>query len=130
MSTRKIRVLLTKPTHDCHDRGVRFLARTLRDAGFEVVFTNFLLPQEIVDTALQEDVDVIGLSSSSGGHLPAFEDLMRQLSEREASDILVIGGGVIPEADEPILAAYGVKKVFGPGSSTEAVVEFIRGQLS
>jgi methylmalonyl-CoA mutase C-terminal domain/subunit len=125
----RIKVLLTKPTQDCHDRGVRFLARKFRDAGFEVVFTNFLLPDEIVTTALQEDVDVIGVSSSSGGHMPVFEDLMAGLSAASADDILVIGGGVIPDADARAAAQLGVAAVFGPGSSSDSAIEFVRGHV-
>jgi len=120
---KKIRVLLTKPTQDCHDRGVRYLARKFRDAGFEVVFTNFLLADEVVTTAVQEDVDVIGVSSSSGGHLPVFEDLMAAL--RAADDVLVIGGGVIPPADVRVLTELGVAAVFGPGASAESAVAFV-----
>jgi methylmalonyl-CoA mutase C-terminal domain/subunit len=123
---RRIRVLLTKPTQDCHDRGVRHLARRLRDAGFEVIFTNFLLAQEVVDTAVQEDVDVIGLSSSSGGHMAVFEDLLAGLRRAEAGDMLVIAGGVIPDADARELERWGVKKVFGPGSSSDSIAAYIR----
>jgi methylmalonyl-CoA mutase C-terminal domain/subunit len=119
---------LTKPTQDGHDRGVRFLARCMRDAGFEVVFTNFLLAEEVVRAAIQEDVDVIGVSSSSGGHMAVFEDLMAGLASAGASDILVIGGGVIPDDDVKPLTALGVSAVFGPGSSAEAVIDFVRAQ--
>jgi methylmalonyl-CoA mutase C-terminal domain/subunit len=122
---KKIRVLLTKPTQDCHDRGVRYLARKFRDAGFEVVFTNFLLADEVVTTAVQEDVDVIGVSSSSGGHLPVFEDLMAALRAADIDDVLVIGGGVIPPADVRVLTELGVAAVFGPGASAESAVAFV-----
>ncbi|MGH8597791.1 MAG: cobalamin B12-binding domain-containing protein [Gammaproteobacteria bacterium] len=121
-----IRVLLTKPTHDCHDRGVRYLARRLRDDGFEVIFTNFLLVEEVVNTAVQEDVAVIGVSVSSGGHMAVFEDLMNGLRGAEVGDVLVIGGGVIPNADARELEQWGVRKVFGPGSSAESLMTFIR----
>ncbi len=124
-----LRVLLTKPTHDCHDRGVRHLARKLRDAGFEVVFTNFLLAQEVVDAAVQEDVDVVGLSSSSGGHMAAFEDLMRGLKAADADDIVVIAGGVIPDEDAKELKSWGVRAVFGPGSSPGDVVTFLNAHV-
>lgn len=123
---RPIRVLLTKPTHDCHDRGVRYLARKFRDVGFEVVFTNFLLPSEIVAAAEQEDVDVIGVSSSSGGHMAVFEDLMRELRRDGEEDVLVIGGGNIPPPDVVALRSLGVKAVFGPGSRPDDAVEFVR----
>lgn len=123
------RILLTKPTHDCHDRGVRHLARRLRDAGFEVIFTNFLLPQEVVTTALQEDVGCIGVSSSTGGHLEAFEDLLRGLREAGADDIPVVAGGVIPDADAATLREWGVAEVFGPGRSADEVIGFLRNRL-
>jgi methylmalonyl-CoA mutase, C-terminal domain len=123
--TRRIKVLLTKPAQDCHDRGVRYLARKFRDAGFEVVFTNFLVADDIVAAALQEDVDVIGVSSSSGGHMPVFEDLMARLQDEHADDVLVIGGGVIPSADARALRQIGVAGIFGPGASAESAVDFI-----
>ncbi|MGH8770210.1 MAG: cobalamin B12-binding domain-containing protein [Pyrinomonadaceae bacterium] len=123
---KRVRVLLTKPTHDCHDRGVRHLARRLRDGGFEVIFTNFLLAQEVVNTAVQEDVAVIGVSISSGGHMAVFEDLMKGLRDAQVSDVLVIGGGVIPSADARELEQWGVRKIFGPGSSAESLMSFIR----
>ncbi len=126
MMEKRIRVLLTKPTHDCHDRGVRHLARRLRDAGFEVIFTNFLLAEEVVNTAVQEDVAVIGVSISSGGHMAVFEDLMEGLRHAQVSDVLVIGGGVIPSVDARELEQWGVRKVFGPGSSAESLMTFIR----
>lgn len=122
---KRIKVLLTKPTQDSHDRGARYLARKFRDAGFEVVFTNFLVADDIVATALQEDVDVIGVSSSSGGHMPVFEELMAGLRAASADDVLVIGGGIIPQADVQTLAGMGVAAVFGPGASAESAVEFI-----
>ena len=126
---RRVKVLLTKPTQDCHDRGVRYLARKFRDAGFEVVFTNFLLADEVVTTALQEDVDVIGVSSSAGGHMPVFEDLMAGLRAADATDLLVIGGGVIPEADVRRLGELGVARIFGPGASARSAVEFVRDRV-
>ena len=122
-----IRILLTKPTHDCHDRGVRYLAKRFRDEGFEVVFTNFLLPAEIVATAAQEDVDVIGVSSSSGGHLAVFEEVMRELPRHGLDDVVVIAGGNIPPADADRLREWGVRAVFGPGSDPDAAVELIKG---
>lgn len=121
-----IRVLLAKPTHDCHDRGVRYLAKGLRDAGFEVIFTNFLLAEEIVAIALQESVDVVGVSSSSGGHVEVLDDLVQGLAAANANDIVVIAGGVIPDADAAALKTRGVRAVFGPGSTLDAVIEFLR----
>lgn len=122
-----IRVLLTKPTHDCHDRGVRYLARRFRDESFEVVFTNFLLPAEIVATAIQEDVDVIGISSSSGGHMPVFDEVMRELQAHGLDDVVVIAGGNIPPGDADRLRAMGVREVYGPGSQPDDAVELIKG---
>ncbi|GLW99310.1 cobalamin-dependent protein [Microtetraspora sp. NBRC 16547] len=121
-----IRILLTKPTHDCHDRGVRYLMRVLRDAGFEVVFTNFLVSDDVLSAALQEDVDVIGISSSAGGHMPVFEELMDGLREREMTDVLVIGGGIIADSDAVRLREMGVGEIFGPGGSPADIEAFIR----
>lgn len=121
-----LKVLLTKPTQDSHDRGVRYLARRLRDSGLEVVFTNFLLVDDILTTALQEDVDVIGVSSSSGGHMPVMEVLMGNLASVGANDMLVIVGGIIPANDVKRLKALGIAEVFGPGTSAESIIQFIR----
>jgi len=120
-----VRVLLAKPTMDCHDRGVRYVARKMRDAGLEVIFTSFLLPSEIVDTAIEEDVQVVGISSSSGGHMPVFEDLIAGLKENGLDDVLLIGGGVIPKEDLASLKKWGVKAIFGPGATAEAAIEMI-----
>ena len=122
-----VRILLTKPTHDCHDRGVRYLAKRFRNESFEVVFTNFLLPAEIVATAVQEDVDVIGISSSSGGHMAVFEEVMRDLQRERLDEVVVIAGGNIPPADADQLRAWGVREVFGPGSQPDDAVELIKG---
>ena len=122
-----VRILLTKPTHDCHDRGVRYLARRFRDESFEVVFTNFLVPAEIVATAAQEDVDVIGISSSSGGHMAVFEELMRELPRHGLEDVVVIAGGNIPPGDAERLREWGVREVYGPGSQPDDAVELIKG---
>ncbi len=126
--TGPIRVLLAKPTQDCHDRGVRYLARKFRDAGFEVIFTNFLLPSEVVNTALEEDVDVIGISSSSGGHIPVFEELIAGMKASKLDGVLLLGGGVIPSEDVTILKEWGVSAVFGPGASAEDAIQLIREQ--
>ena len=128
MATRT-RVLLTKPTQDSHDRGVRYLARKFRDAGFEVVFTNFMVADDIITTAVQEDVDVIGVSSSSGGHMPVFEDLLSGLRPAGLDGVLVIGGGIIPDADARRLREEGLAEVFGPGASAEDAVQFIRDHV-
>jgi methylmalonyl-CoA mutase C-terminal domain/subunit len=129
VSREHVRVVLAKPTHDCHDRGVRHLARALRDDGFEVIFINFLLPQEVVNVALHEDADVVGISSSSGGHLAVFEDLMEGLAGVGLKDVLVLAGGVIPPNDVRSIMARGVSGVFGPGSSAAQVAEHIRTGL-
>jgi methylmalonyl-CoA mutase C-terminal domain/subunit len=129
MTDRIIRVLLGKTTMECHDRGVRYLATKLRDAGMEVVFINFLEPREILDVALDEDVDVIGISSSVEGHMPVAREVMRRLSERGMDDVLVVFGGVIPERDIGPMKEMGVREVFGPGSSAEAFIAFIRANV-
>lgn len=130
MAQRTIRALLAKPTHDCHDRGVRYLASRFRDAGFEVLFVNFLLADELVNLVLQESVDVIGISCSSGGHMAAFEDLLAGLAKHELDDVLVIGGGVIPAEDVAALERAGVARVFGPGSSAEEAIELVQRSVA
>jgi len=128
--TEIVRVLLAKPTHDGHDRGVRYIARKFRDAGFEVIFTTFLLADEVVAMAIEEDVNVIGISSSSHGHMAVFEDLFASLKKHGLEDVLVIGGGVISGKDQAVLKEWGVARVFGPGSVSEDSVAFIRQQVS
>jgi len=124
---RKIRVLIAKPGLDGHDRGAKIVARALRDAGMEVVYTGLHQTAEmIVETAVQEDVDVIGLSLLSGAHMTLFTDVTRLLKEKDIEDVLIVGGGVIPEEDVPKLKKAGVAGVFGPGTHTEDIVEFIR----
>jgi len=127
MAKDTIRVLLGKTTMECHDRGVRYLATKLRDAGMEVIFINFLEAREIVDTAIEEDVDVIGVSSSVEGHMPVAREVTRRLAELGKEDVLIIFGGVIPERDIAPMKTMGVREVFGPGSSADSVIEFIRG---
>jgi methylmalonyl-CoA mutase C-terminal domain/subunit len=127
MSNETIRVLLGKTTMECHDRGVRYLATKLRDAGMEVIFINFLEAREIVDTAIEEDVDVIGVSSSVEGHMPVAREVTRRMAELGRDDVLIVFGGVIPERDVEPMKAMGVRAVFGPGSSADSVIEFIRG---
>jgi len=126
MAGRIVRVLLCKTTMECHDRGVRYLATKLRDAGMEVVFINFLEPREIIETAIDEDVAVIGVSSSVEGHLPVAREITRRLKEQGIEDVLVVFGGVIPERDVLPMKEMGVKEVFGPGSSADEVIAFIR----
>ncbi len=123
----KIRVLVAKPGLDGHDRGAKVVARALRDAGMEVIYTGLHQTAEmIVNTALQEDVDVVGLSLLSGAHMTLFRDVTKILKEREMGDVLVVGGGIIPEEDVPGLKEAGVNGVFGPGTPLEEIVNFIK----
>jgi methylmalonyl-CoA mutase C-terminal domain/subunit len=125
--TRKIRVLAAKPGLDGHDRGIKVVATALMEAGMEVIYTGIRqTPQQIVEAAIQEDVDVIGLSILSGAHDYHFPKVMELLKERGITDILVIGGGIIPEEDIPALKASGIKEIFGPGTSTKDIVKFIQ----
>lgn len=128
--TLPVRVLLAKPTQDCHDRGVRYVARRFRDAGFEVIFSNFLLPEEVIHTALEEDVDVIGVSSSSGGHMPVFETLVAGMREHGMDGVMMLGGGVIPPDDVKALKSMGIRAVFGPGTSAEDAIAMIERHMS
>ena len=129
MDQRKIRVLLGKGTMDAHDRGVRYLATKLREAGMEVIFMNFLEPKDVLEAAIQEDVDVVGISSSVEGHIPVARELTSRLRENGKADVLVVFGGVIPERDFEVMRAMGVKGIFGPGSSADSVVEFVRANV-
>lgn len=122
---KKIRVLLTKRVTDAHDRGVRYITSVLRDAGLEVVYMRFYTPEEIVNSALQEDVDVIGVSSYGGAHLYIAEELMRLLRERGLRGVRVMFGGIIPEEDIPELKKMGVGLVVGPGEPARGVVDYI-----
>jgi methylmalonyl-CoA mutase C-terminal domain/subunit len=124
---KKIRVLVAKPGLDGHDRGAKIVARALRDAGMEVIYTGLHQTAEmIVETAVQEDVDVIGLSLLSGAHMTLFRDVTKLLKEKGMGDVLVVGGGIIPEEDVPALKKAGIAGCFGPGTSCEAIVEFIK----
>jgi methylmalonyl-CoA mutase C-terminal domain/subunit len=122
-----IRVLIAKPGLDGHDRGAKVLVRALRDAGFEVVYTGlFQTPEMIASAALQEDVQVIGLSILSGAHMALFPRIMGELLERGLDDVLVIAGGTIPKADIPQIKELGVAEVFGPGTRLATIVDYIR----
>ena len=123
---RKIRVLVAKPGLDGHDRGAKIVARALRDAGMEVIYTGLHQTSEmIVETAVQEDVDVVALSLLSGAHMTLFIDVTKLLKAKNMKDVLVVGGGVIPEEDIPALKKEGVAGVFGPGTPTDDIVDFI-----
>ncbi|MFF7545890.1 cobalamin B12-binding domain-containing protein [Streptomyces canus] len=122
-----IRVVVAKPGLDGHDRGAKVIARALRDAGMEVIYTGLhQTPEQIVDTAIQEDADAIGLSILSGAHNTLFAAVIDLLKEREAEDILVFGGGIIPEADIPPLKEKGVAEIFTPGATTRSIVDWVR----
>lgn len=126
MPSKKTRILIAKPGLDGHDRGAKFIARALRDEGYEVIYTGIRqTPEAIVQTAIQEDVDFVGLSLLSGAHNELFPRVVDLLKERGAEDIKVIGGGIIPEEDIPLLKEKGVLAIFGPGTSTEQIVEFL-----
>lgn len=121
-----IRLVIAKPGLDGHDRGVKVVARTLRDAGVEVIYTGLhATADEVVRTAIQEDADGIGLSVLSGAHMAIFPRVVELLAEQDAADIVVFGGGIIPEEDIPALYAAGVAKVFTPGTPTAAIVEWV-----
>lgn len=127
VSQRKLRVLVAKPGLDGHDRGAKVIARALRDAGMEVIYTGLRqTPEQVVEAAVQEDVDVLGLSMLSGAHNTIVPKIMAGLKEQGADDITVVVGGIIPTEDEPALKEMGVAAVFGPGTSLQAIVEFIQ----
>ncbi len=127
---RQTRILVAKPGLDGHDRGAKIIARALRDAGFEVIYTGLhQTPEMIVAAAIQEDVDAIGLSIMSGAHMTLFPAVIEILREKSASDIAVFGGGIIPQDDVPKLQQKGVAAVFLPGSTTQAIIDWIRGNI-
>gem|GEM_PF-50994 len=131
MSESPLRIVLAKPGLDGHDRGAKVVARALRDAGMEVVYTGLhQTPEQIVEAAIQEDADAVGLSILSGAHLTLFAKVAALLKERDASDIVIFGGGIIPEADIPVLEDMGVVKVFTPGATTTAIVEWVRANVT
>ena len=128
---RPIRVLIAKPGLDGHDRGAKVVARALRDAGFEVIYTGIRqTPEMIAETALQEDVDAIGLSILSGAHLALFPRIIDELQKRGLDDVLVWAGGIIPSADVAACKQIGIAEVFGPGTSTQETVAFLRRELA
>jgi len=127
MSERPIRVLIAKPGLDGHDRGAKVIARALRDAGMEVIYSGLRqTPEQIVAAAIQEDVDVVGLSILSGAHNVLFPEILRGLKEKGGEDIVVLAGGIIPDKDIASLKALGIREIFLPGTPTQSLVEFIR----
>lgn len=129
--TGPIRVVVAKPGLDGHDRGAKIVARALRDAGVEVIYTGLhQTPEQVVRTAIQEDADAIGLSVLSGAHMTLFGKLMELLRDQDATDILVFGGGIVPEADIPELERMGVARIFTPGASTQDIVDWVRSSVA
>jgi methylmalonyl-CoA mutase C-terminal domain/subunit len=130
MAERKVRILVAKPGLDGHDRGAKVVARALRDAGFEVIYTGLhQTPEMIAAAAVQEDVDAVGLSIMSGAHNTLFPAVIEELKKRGATDIIVFGGGIIPEADFERLKAAGVTGVFTPGTTLEAIIQWVRDNV-
>jgi methylmalonyl-CoA mutase, C-terminal domain len=129
-TSRPLRILIAKPGLDGHDRGAKVIARALRDAGFEVIYTGLhQTPEMVAEAAIQEDVDAVGLSILSGAHLTLFPAVVEELRRRGGGEKLVFGGGIIPDEDAPALARAGVAKVFTPGASTQEIVDWIRANL-
>lgn len=127
----RFKVLLAKPGLDGHDRGVKVVARALRDAGFEVIYTGlFQTPEMVVEAALQEDVDAVALSILSGAHMTIFPKVKQLLDERGGGEILVTGGGIIPDEDQEALARLGIGRLFGPGASLDDIVTYMRSTLT
>lgn len=124
------RIVIAKPGLDGHDRGAKIVARALRDAGFEVIYTGLhQTPEQIVETAIQEDADAVGMSLHSGAHMTLFPRIVRGLRERGAADIVVFGGGIIPKDDIPKLREAGVERIFTPGAPTQEIVAWLRERL-
>jgi methylmalonyl-CoA mutase C-terminal domain/subunit len=130
VTEKKIRVLVAKPGLDGHDRGAKIIARALRDAGMEVIYTGLRqTPEMVVEAAIQEDVDVIGMSILSGAHMTLFPRVMKLLAENGLDDVLVVAGGIIPDDDVPALRDIGIAGIFGPGTSTEEAIRFIKENM-
>ena len=130
MPEKRIRVLIAKPGLDGHDRGAKVIARALRDAGMEVIYTGLhQTPEQIVETAIQEDADAVGLSVLSGAHMTLFRRVIELLAERGAADVTVFGGGIIPDEDLPELQRLGVARIFTPGATTQSIVEWAQENL-
>ncbi len=127
MNDKRIRVLLAKPGLDGHDRGAKVIARALRDAGMEVIYTGLRqTPEQIVTAALQEDVDAVGLSILSGAHMHLFPRIMNLLQENKMNDVVVFAGGIIPDRDIPKLKEIGISEIFPPGSSLQGITDFVK----
>ena len=127
----KHRIVVAKPGLDGHDRGAKIVARALRDAGYEVIYTGLhQTPEQIAETAIQEDADAVGLSCHSGAHMTLFPRVVKLLREQGADDILVFGGGIIPKEDVPALKEEGVEEIFTPGTPTSAIIDWVRSRLA
>lgn len=130
MTKRKLRVLIGKPGLDGHDRGAKVIARALRDAGMEIVYTGLhRSPEEIVETAIQEDVDAIGLSILSGAHMTLLPKVVEILKQKGAEDIIVFGGGVIPDEDRQMLLSKGIREIIVPGGGTQRTIDFLKAEF-
>ncbi len=126
-----VRIVIAKPGLDGHDRGAKIIARALRDAGMEVIYTGLhQTPEQVVQTAIQEDADIVGLSVLSGAHMTLFTKVLQLLEERDATDILVFGGGIIPAGDIPLLEEAGVARIFTPGTKTRDVVDWVNSAMA
>ena len=131
MTEQKLRIVVAKPGLDGHDRGAKVVARALRDAGFEVIYTGLRqTPEQIAETAIQEDADAVGLSCHSGAHMTLFPKVVKELRDRGAGDVLVFAGGVIPSDDIPALEAEGIEKIFTPGANTGDIAAWLRDRLT
>jgi methylmalonyl-CoA mutase C-terminal domain/subunit len=130
MAQGRHRILMAKPGLDGHDRGVKVVARALRDAGFEVIYSGLhQTPEQIVEAAIQEDVDAVGLSSLSGAHMALFPKIIDGMKSRGAESVLIFGGGIIPNDDIPVLKEAGIAEIFTPGTTTQTIIEWLRGAL-
>jgi methylmalonyl-CoA mutase C-terminal domain/subunit len=128
--TKRIRVVVAKPGLDGHDRGAKVVARALRDAGMEVIYTGLhQTPEQVVETTIQEDAQAVGLSILSGAHMTLFKRVIELLAERGAGDIVVFGGGIVPDDDIPLLEGMGVAKIFTPGTTTQEIVDWVREKV-
>jgi methylmalonyl-CoA mutase C-terminal domain/subunit len=125
------RIVIAKPGLDGHDRGAKIVARALRDAGYEVIYTGLhQTPEQIAETVIQEDADAVGLSCHSGAHMTLFPRVVQLLRDQGAADVLVFGGGIIPKEDVPVLKERGIEEIFTPGATTKSIVEWLRARLA